>query len=230
MDMKIAGKGNIPAGEYNKVTSRGKGHFYGRVKCSSFKSSGTCKGEIIECAGKFKASGRAVFSEDIKAKSIRVSGSLSCEGDITAEDSISFHGGAKCRKSIKCESLSAFGSLCVFGDIEAEKIKTAGVLNCEGLINAESIQIKADKPMNIGSIGGSNIVVKRKLISIFRKRCVTVATSIEGDNISLEYVTCPRVTGRTVVIGKGCRIDLVQYSEGIELKFNKDHLTKTEKI
>ena len=39
----------------------------------------------------------------------------------------------------------------------------------------------------------------------------------EGDDVLLSYVTCPRVSGTRVVIGKGCEIDLVQYSETVEI-------------
>ena len=46
---------------------------------------------------------------------------------------------------------------------------------------------------------------------------VSVSGSVEGDDIALEGVTCPRVTGRVVAIGAGCHVDLVQYSEKIEV-------------
>ena len=84
--------------------------------------------------------------------------------------------------------------------------------------------------MNIGSIGGSKIViVSEKSSNIFQRlplfssiakattSGVNVNSAIEGDDVALEYVTCPRVTGRVVAIGQGCNIDLVQYSEEIEI-------------
>ena len=100
--------------------------------------------------------------------------------------------------------------------MEAESVEMAGVFDCAGLLNAENIQIKADRAMQIGSVGGSKIVMERKRISIFRNRGITVSSAIEGDEITLEYVTCPRVTGRVVNIGKGCNIELVQFSEKLE--------------
>ena len=53
-DMKIVGSGKILAGEYNKVILKGKVHLYGIVKCVSFSSSGTVKGDDIECSEKFR--------------------------------------------------------------------------------------------------------------------------------------------------------------------------------
>ena len=213
MDMRISGSGKIPAGEYNNISSSGSVQLYGRVRCKSFRSSGSSRGEDIECSESFKSSGSASFKENIKAKNIRVSGSLFCKGDIFAEGKLSCSGSAKCEKRIKCEELSVSGSLYVGDGITAENVNLSGGADCGGLLNAENITIKADKLMNIGSIGGTNILLKRKKFSIHAKRGVKVASSIEGDNIVLDSVTCPRVTGRTVVIGKGCKIDLVQYSE-----------------
>jgi hypothetical protein len=39
----------------------------------------------------------------------------------------------------------------------------------------------------------------------------------EGGEISLEYVTSPKVSGARVKIGDGCRIDLLEYSESYEI-------------
>ena len=109
------------------------------------------------------------------------------------------------------------GSRTVNGDISAEHVTASGALCCSGLINAEEIFLKADRQMTVGSIGGGRIILRRTIISPFIKRRILVSTAIEGDELSLSYVTCPAVTGRTVTVGKGCRIDLVQYSENVEI-------------
>ncbi len=217
MDMRISGSGKIPSGEYEKISISGSGRLYGTVRCVSFSASGTSNGESIECAESFRISGSCSFSDDIAAMEIHSSGSLFCGGNLTAKGKLICHGSTKCGESIRCEQLSVAGTLNVGGDIEAERVKSAGVLNCEGLLNAESIELSADRLMKIGSIGGGNIIIRRKYFSLFRSRRAIVASSIEGDDISLEYVTCPRVAGRIVVIGKGCKIDLVQYSESVEI-------------
>ena len=58
---------------------------------------------------------------------------------------------------------------------------------------------------------------------------VAVSSSIEGDEIAIECVECPRVTGRVVAIGKGCNIELVQYSETIEIS-DEAKVGMTEKV
>ena len=67
-----------------------------------------------------------------------------------------------------------------------------------------------------------------KPISTFKRRTV-VQSSIEGDNIKVKYVTCPRVPSRNIIVGKGCKIDLVQYSDKIEIS-RSAKIGKIEKI
>ena len=224
MDMRISGSGKVPAGEYNHISISGSGALVGAVRCVSFSSSGASHGENIECADTFKVSGASSFSGTVKANYVGVSGSFSC-GDLVTD-----------------EKLSVSGALNVGGDVEGEKVKVKGILNCGGLLNAEDIEIEFERDMEIGSIGGSKIVIypknsikpvkRRPLFSALIKRTndgVSVTTSIEGDEIALEGVTCPRVTGRIVAIERGCNIDLVQYSETVEISPDAK-VGRTEKI
>ncbi|MBQ8258992.1 MAG: hypothetical protein IJY97_05445 [Clostridia bacterium] len=242
MNMHISGSGNIPAGEYEKVSVSGSARLHGLVRCNSFATSGSSAGESIECSENFKISGSSAFSGNVSAGYIGISGSFSCGGELISSGKIICSGGAKCEKSIKCDELAVSGSIKIGEDVEAEKIKIDGIINCSGLLNAEDVEIKFDKGMDIGSIGGSKIIIikepKRKfgerlpLLSSLVKKIngnVHVEGSIEGDEIALESVTCPRVTGRVVAVGAGCDIDLVQYSDQIEISPDA-RVGKTEKI
>lgn len=242
MNMHISGSGNIPAGEYEKVSVSGSARLHGHVRCNSFATSGSSAGESIECSENFKVSGSSSFSGNVSAGYIGISGSFFCGGELFSKGKFVCSGGAKCEKSIKCDELSVSGSIKVGEDVEAEKIKIDGIINCSGLLNAEEVEIKFDKGMDIGSIGGSKIIIikepKRKfgerlplLFSLVKKinGNVCVEGSIEGDEIALEAVSCPRVTGRVVAVGAGCDIDLVQYSDQIEVSPDAK-VGKTEKI
>ena len=200
MDMRIAGRGTVPAGEYDKVSLSGSGRLFGEVRCNNFSASGTSKGESITCAERFKVSGASSFSGTFKAKNVRTAGSFSCDGDLIAQ-----------------EQLHASGSLRVGGDVQAKSVCIAGGLECNGALCAKEAELQADKQMSLGSIAGGTVRVRRKAVSIFLKRRVRVTTAIEGDTLDLEYVTAPRVTGHNIIIGKGCRIDLVQHSGEIQI-------------
>ncbi|MBR3593610.1 MAG: hypothetical protein IKL44_02940 [Clostridia bacterium] len=242
IDMHISGSGKIPFGEYNKISVCGSGRLIGQVRCVSFFCSGSSKGEDIECASDFIISGAGRFSGNITAASVTASGALHCDGKLVASKCFSSSGSVKCGKGIKCEKLSVSGSLAVEGGIEAEIAKISGSINCKGLLNAESTEIRFDGGMTIGSIGGSKIVIApSKTHKVLRRipfwgaviksaaRGVTVNNSVEGDEVALEYVTSPRVTGRTVTVGQGCNIALVQYSETVDISPDAK-VGRTEKI
>ena len=212
LNMRIAGKGTVPPGEYGKVSISGSGRLFGEVRCNEFSASGASKGESITCAEHFKVSGTSSFSGQVKAKDVRTAGSFSCNGALVAE-----------------EQLRVSGSLRVGGDLQATDVRIAGGLQCGGTLRAARIALQADKRMSLGSIAGGNVHIRRKTVSIFFKRRTTVASAIEGDELDLAYVTAPQATGRTVIIGKGCRIDLVQYSEKVEIA-PKAKIGRVEKI
>ena len=230
MDMKISGSGKIPAGEYQQVSTHGSGRLFGLVRCTTFHASGSTKGEQLECAEMLRASGSTSFSGDVKAGDAAISGSFSCGGRFFSDGEIRTSGSTKCKGLVKCDTLSISGTLTAGGDVEAEAVTVRGCINCTGLINAEQVDIRFGNGMKIGSVGGSRIAILSRKISGFFKSlplisrlsktsftCVIVANVIEGDVVELEHVTCPRVTGRTVSIGRGCYIDLVQYSGEIKI-------------
>ena len=212
INMRIAGRGTVPAGEYDKVSLSGSGRLFGEVHCNNFSAAGRSSGESITCAERFKASGSSSFSGTVKAQNVRAAGSFSCGGDLVAE-----------------EELSVSGSLRVGGDLQAASVRIAGGLVCDGALCAKETELQADTEMRLERIAGGNIRVRRKLISIFRKRRVRVTTAIEGDVLDLEYAIAPRVTGRNIIIGKGCEIDLVQYRDEIQIS-PKATVGKVEKF
>lgn len=243
MDMIISGSGQIAAGEYDKVRISGSGRLDGFVRCSSFHSSGSTNGEEIECKNEFQTSGSSRFSKAVRAESISTSGSFACGGDITVKKQMNCSGGTESNGSIKCGTLATSGGISVKGDIEAEKIEIDGRVSCGGLLNAEEITIKFKSGSRIRNIGGSKIViygdsqlekrVRLPLLSSLMKRgggdSLCVEESVEGDSVALEGVTAQRVSGRVVAIGDGCEIELVQYSETIEVS-PEAKVGRTEKI
>ena len=238
MNTKIVGCGAINSGEYENIIIRGRGKMHGKVKCTSFSASGSTSGESIECSGNFEASGNTKFSGSLSAVNVKVKGAFSTNGRITAEDNVTAYGKLKCADSIKASAIRAFGAIKVEKDIEGETVEINGSLNCNGLVNAEAFTLRSDARSRIGCIGGGTITVKikgiRKLMSkiplasrIFKN--LSVESYIEGEEIFVESLSCPKIVGSRVIIGKKCKIDLVQYSDAIEIS-PKAKVFKIEKI
>ncbi len=241
MDMKISGAGTVPAGEYDVIKISGSGNIGGKVKCTELHISGSASADdSVECTGEIHISGACNFDGDIVTRSLHVSGGFNCDGSITAIDNAHFSGGINVDGSLKCGTLEVHGGLNVDEDIEAEIASIHGSINCDGLLNAETLEINTKDGCVIGSIGGSRIITRynprkffKNLITIHikdkRVNGIEVQQSVEGDEIDIEYVTCPRVSGRTVKIGEGCEIELLQYSERYEIH-EKAKVGKIEKI
>ena len=233
--MHISGSGHIPAGEYNdKVSVSGSGKLDGNVRCTAFSASGSahCAGSL-ECAEDVRVSGSAHIDGDVTATSLSVSGSAHIGGDLTVKETVRVAGSVKIGGGIKSGTVHSAGVLRVEKGIEAEEFRAAGAIDCGGLLNAETVDISMDgnARSRVGSIGGGEIRVylrkgdktkKRRLPLISRLvglggSELTVGELVEGDVIALECVKVPAVVGRVVAIGVGCEIDLVQYSEEIEI-------------
>ena len=232
MDMKISGSGTIAAGEYDHIRVSGSAKLGAPIRCQSFHCSGSarCDGDI-KAQKDIKVSGSAHFDQNVSAQDIGISGSTRINGNCTCIGDLRISGSMRCDGDIKGNAVTVSGAAHA-ANIEGEDVEINGKIVCEGLLNAENIVIKMDGASSeIGSIGGSKISIfparhrKRsprlpllsKLLGKNGRHELVVKDAIEGDEIGLEQVTAKTVIGRVVAIGEGCHIDLVQYSEAIEI-------------
>lgn len=207
MDMKICGSGSIAAGEYDEINCAGSVKATGNIRCKKLVCAGLLSGDAeIFCAGSVRISGSAKIGKELSADVVHSDGSLHCGG------------------LVKCNTLDVAGGIKA-ESIEAENARIHGVVNCTGLLNAEGIQIEYENSSFAGSIGGGKIKIvrKNKILGFFRQilknkgAVFTVKDSIEGDEIELEHVNAETVSGRIVVIGAGCRVARLCYSEHVEI-------------
>ncbi len=153
------------------------------------------------------------------------------DGNITVENTLKIAGSVRCGGDLKGAEVVCSGGADIGGGIEAESFRSSGRVVCGGLLNAEKIDISLDGiGSRIGSIGGSDVRIhcertakKITRLPLFAKLVggaggnLTVDEWIEGDTVAVEFVRTPKVVGRVVAIGADCEIDLVQYSEEIEI-------------
>lgn len=244
MDMNISGNGQIVPGEYSTIRISGSGRLGDAVRCQNFYVSGSANGSNLICEKDFHVSGSCGFSGKVTAGNVMISGGSSIDGGIETTGRIAISGGGRYGGDVKCKQLDISGHSSVQGDVEAELARIRGQLDCTGLLNAEEVDIEFQHGMEVGSIGGSKIVIYRRhgkekkrfrlpiLSSLIKHNSdgvVRVKTSIEGDEIALEGVVAPRVSGRVVAVGADCEIELVQYSEQVEIS-PEAKVGRTERI
>ena len=176
--------------------------------------------------GKISLSGATVISGDVVCDSLTASGALKCEA-VECRGAVTLSGSLSC-SAIQCDSVSIRGKAEIEKGITSENFVMQGAIICHGILYSERVSIVVDGKNEISAIKGSSVSMTKKSLALFsRNACVTSA--VEGDDVSLSYVTCPRVFGARVVIGKGCEIDLVQYSEAAEISPDAK-VRKIEKI
>lgn len=239
MDLKIAGSGTVTPGEYENIRVSGSGSIHGPVHCTSLHASGSvsAQGEIF-CEKEVHVSGSGRFRGPIQAESASFAGSGHVDGDLVVTGEAKAAGSFRCDGGVRAGAIRFAGAGRVERDAEAEEARITGSFRCGGLLNAELVELRTDGGMDIGSIGGSVIRIlpseydRPWILRAFRRHnwgSTTVRGPVEGDDIKLVNVTAPRVSGRTVVIGEGCSIDLVQYSESVEISPHAQ-VGRTEKV
>ncbi|GAA0677551.1 MULTISPECIES: polymer-forming cytoskeletal protein [Clostridium] len=243
MDIKISGSSTMPGGKYRDVKISGAGKIQGNVECECVKVSGaaTIAGDAL-VVNDIKVSGKCTLKGHVKAGEVKVSGSLSVEQDLTASalkisGSTRVNGQCNVEEILISGSLSATevngkrinvaGSLKTSGDVEADFIKFNGKFNIENLLSGDEIIINPSNKCYAKEIGGQNIRIERYennggIISSFFGLSLAFgkvsAQLIEGDNIVLEYTDADIVRGKNVVIGRGCNINKVEYTNEYKLK------------
>ena len=216
MDMRISGSSTMPGGEYDRVSISGSGTVQGDLRCQSLSCSGSARVQgDVDCAGEVRSSGSSKVTGSITCESLSCSGAVKCEGSILSRGRIHSSGAMKVSGSLEG------GEVDVSGGLETADIRCSGMAGIPGLLNAETVEIAADRGIRIGSIGGSSIRIyqpqQKSLLGLFRSSCSCAqAGDIEGDDVDLEYTQADVVRGRRVRIGEGCSIGRVEYSESLD--------------
>lgn len=217
--ISISGSSSFSGGAYDAIQISGSGKCAEPFTANSVRVSGSSSLATVE-AGEMRISGSAKFSGRVSAEKMSVSGVCKIEEDCEAAN-LQLSGSMYARKGLRGTNGSVSGSIHVDGDMEFEQLTISGAAEVSGLMNAESLTIHLGGSCEIGEIGGSEIFVDvpprhagflAKLLGGFAVPTLKCGT-IEGERIRLENTTCDTVRGKNVVIGPGCEIGLVEYSD-----------------
>lgn len=192
-DMKIAGAGSVPGGEYNCVSVAGMGKCAGDLRAQTITISGTFKGDgAVEC-GTLKISGSFKCAGHLAAEKMSCSGAAGIQGDMLA-NALTVSGtlnveGAK----LEGADLSCSGTITAAGQVCADKLKVTGIIKAKEIVG-DDITIGAIHPNILRQIFNFSIIN-------------STADLIEATTLNLSGVTAQTVNGSNVFIGPGCIID-----------------------
>jgi len=240
-DLKASGATRLSGGAFRDVDVSGSAHIDGDIVCENFGASGSVKvAGGVSCdrfrasgsarvdgnvsAGELKASGATSIKGNVDAKALYASGSFKAEGGVTVEDEVRVSGSSSFGGPIRARDVRATGSLKAGKGIECEVLTVMGAFDVEGLVNAGTAEIDMAGPSRIDEIGGERVTVRRRgLLSVlglqlpFGLGGFLTANSIEATSVSLESTRAKEVRGAEVVIGSGCEIDRVEYSQSLDV-------------
>jgi cytoskeletal protein CcmA (bactofilin family) len=222
-DIRINGSGSAGGGTYDNVIIRGSGKITGSVKCEVFNISGSgdVAGNLEAIDGRISGSG--TVEGDVKADRFKISGSGKIKGDLKAKE-FSISGSGTVQKNVDAQIVHIEGSGKIGMNCSAEKFTADGGCDIGGLLSADEVTIRIFGLSNkIREIGGGKISVSlgmphglgvlRTIVSLGIFNPVLEVDTIEGDDIVLENTAARIVRGKSVVIGSGCDIGTVEYTE-----------------
>jgi cytoskeletal protein CcmA (bactofilin family) len=228
----ISGLGKVLGDvEAERITISGKGTIEGNASINhklEISGMGTISGSVK--GGQLVSSGTGSVGGEVDVSVVESSGNLKICGEAKVGE-LHNNGRMRFERGLKAEKMVSHGLLSVGGDLEAEDFYSQGSFSVGGLLNAQKMNIEIHGYCQAKEIGGEEILVRSgryislsilsKLVSPFlgqgRELDRLTADLIEGTVVSLEYTTAKVVRGNKIKLGPGCVIDLVEYTDTIDI-------------
>jgi len=223
-DLKIIGDNNASGGKYNNAKIIGDSVINGNLECVNFKCVGDTKVQGNLKTDHTRIVGSLSVAGAFESDDVRIAGNVEASGDIKSKNLI-LRGGMDVKGGVNSDDLRLTGYTTIRKNCEAETFISEGPLAISGLLSADYIDIRIHSRCKVSEIGGERIQARRghyaKLGNLLKTFFIPadtfkgklVADSIEGDEIRLEDTKAKVVRGKDVVIGDGCEIDMLEYTE-----------------
>ena len=239
----IRGAGEISGGRYRRLSIFGAGEVLGDIEAERLRVIGS--GEIHGRADvtRLTVLGSGEIAADLVAGAVHATGSFEVGGELRAE-TLTVRGACDIDGRILADAVSMFGALECKDRIETATFRSRGAIDVDGLLSGDTVEIHLGGNVSrVGEIGGERIEVWRgafgktnpvlqglsSLLTWGSRRGRLEADGIEADEIHLENTRAKVVRGRNVTVGVGCRIDEVEYAEGLTVHPSAHVTTKAKR-
>jgi len=225
-DLRFVGESTHPGGHFRDIAVMGRVQVDGDVACRSFSCVGKAlvRGALQSRSTSIMGETRVVGAMD--AGECNLMGRMTCEATLRVRK-LNCMGQLRVQGQLDAEKVKLFGELTVQGDCNVDQFSSRGAFAIEGLLSVDNLDVQPYGPCKAGEIGGARLEVRRRggflgkipLADWARKHLFggtgssLEAQAIEGDDVRLEDTTARIVRGARVHIGRGCRIDVVEYRE-----------------
>ncbi len=222
-NLKLSGKGECAGGVYDEVSISGSGRVGGDLEAATISIAGKCMMEGGVKAGAFSASGSFEVGRDLQVKALRGAGKGEVGGDVRAE-TIKFSGRLIAGGTVKAREAAISGFAECGGNLEADQLELSGAFDAGGSVSGQRIRIALAGRSQAAEIVAPEIVVRRaswrwRILDFAwpRSSALLTAETVAGDTVHIESTRAGTVRGRQVTIGAGCRIEVVEYSESLQI-------------
>ena len=211
-DVSVVGPTHLSSVDCESFSAAGATKVDGDVEARivSLKGSTTVGGDLT--AGEFSAKGSTNVAGSATADEISAKGSTRVDGDLRA-DRVEAKGSSKFG-DVSAETVAATGALAV-ADLDADVVEVEGVASADRVRADEfSLEMGGGESTVEAIVGGTVSVERGDSVNVLdadgnSKGRLDVGT-VEGEDVTLEYATADEVTGETVRIGPGSRVDVVR--------------------
>lgn len=225
--LSINGSGGSGGGFYKDVKVNGEAQFSGDIDCLAFRCNGSAKVYGSLKGTSCTINGALEVLGDLDTGLAKVRGKMDIEGTLKARD-IKSYGETNVQGNVAGEAVSLEGFFNIKGHCEAEQLRIKGIFRIGGLVNAGSVDLAVHSSCEAREIGGERIHIHRADSHIVKKLLGTLflpsdfyegtltADTIEGDDIYVEHTNANAIRGTSVIVGPGCRIGRVEYTDRFE--------------
>ena len=224
--VNVAGSARIGGGKYAGIRCAGSAHIGADVEAQSIHCAGSLHAEGSVAGEEVRVSGSAHIGSNLDVGEGNISGSLKVGGGATIRHEAKVSGSVHIAGKLVGEKFRCSGSLHVDEEIALESLAVSGAIECPGMVTADSIRLAVGGwTSHIGELAGSLIEVEeghgragafwQKMFGEPSGR--VVVQEISGDQVRLICTTSKLVRGDEVTIGRGCRIDRVEYRKSLNV-------------
>lgn len=241
-NIKVAGNADILPGEYESIRIMGNAKSVGDVTAEKMIVMGAAdfKGNLQ--LGTVSVHGDAVIRGNVKAESLKVNGKLIVEGNcevnhltvngdfrVSCEvqcNTVTVKGDFILQQKLVAKDVNVLGDLRTTTDIECDDIKVLGRIQCDGLLNAENVNLYPKGNSYCKEIGASNIKMLRNhnnpVVNLFFKNSFgqIECDVVEGDFIEIESAKIRELRGKQIDLVNYCTIEQVEYQDSLIVSEN----------
>jgi cytoskeletal protein CcmA (bactofilin family) len=216
--LDVSGKESIAGGAFDSVSVDGKLEVDGDLEARRLVVQGAVTVDGRARLGDLEVAGKATFTEPVQAQGVSVHGKVDVGG------------------SLEARRVETSGRLTVGGDVIAGEFLASGRFTVDGTVRADRVEVELASGSRAEAIKGASVRVAARpanegtvmKVSVGRVQITNVSGgqtqpsrlevgTVEGDTVHLEATVARRVGGRQVRLGPDCSVDVVEYTESLEV-------------